>query len=84
MEISGRNLLGNPGLGRNYVGGVARGERSVALKDIFKLAKALAVFKGPVCRCPNHLGFDRQSFGNASGDSLFRNSVQRFAPACIW
>jgi hypothetical protein len=30
------------------------------------------------------LGFDRQSLGNASGDSLFRNSVQRFAPACIW
>ena len=36
VEISLRNLLGNPGLGRNYVGGVARGERSVALENIFE------------------------------------------------
>ena len=39
MEISVRNLLGNPGLGRNYVGRVAQGESSVALENIFKLAK---------------------------------------------
>jgi hypothetical protein len=43
VEISVRNLLGNPGLDRNYVGGVARGERNVALENIFKLTQALAV-----------------------------------------
>jgi hypothetical protein len=43
VEISVRNLLWNPGLDRNYVGGVARGERNVTLENIFKLTKALAV-----------------------------------------
>jgi hypothetical protein len=83
VEISVRNLLGNPGLDRNYVGGAARAERNVALENIFKFTRAGCLLKGPICRYPNHLGCDRQSFGDTNGDILFRNSVQRFAPACI-
>jgi hypothetical protein len=31
---------------------------------------------------PNHLGCDREFSGDTSGDTLFRNPVQRFAAAC--
>jgi hypothetical protein len=40
VEISVRNLLGNLGLDRNYVGGAARAERDVALENIFKFTRA--------------------------------------------
>lgn len=43
LELSQENFAAECGLDRTYVGGVERGERNIALRNIEKIATALGV-----------------------------------------
>ena len=55
--LSQERLALESGIARSYLGGVERGQRNIALLNIYRLAETLGVSPATLLEPPGHLGF---------------------------